>query len=292
MSRLLRHPMAVVGRPHPRGGGRGQRGGAAAGAVGPDQAELRQAAAAAPGSLAARPPSCWGPTTSAATSSRACSTAAASRWPWRRAPSCWRRAWAWRWGWPPACSAAGWTTSSCAWPTSSWPFPVIMLAIAIVAVVGTSPGALVGVLALLGLGALRADGPGQRPDDPPARLRRSRPHAGRQRPPRRPPAHPPEHAGAILVMGSSQFATMVLLESGLSFLGLGIQPPQPSWGAMLAEGRDYLPTPGGWRRCPGSRSRWSSSEPTSSATASATSSIRACASSSSRPSRPSNPTNV
>jgi peptide/nickel transport system permease protein len=33
---------------------------------------------------------------------------------------------------------------------------------------------------------------------------------------------------------------MVLLESGLSFLGMGVQPPQPSWGGMLAEGRDYL----------------------------------------------------
>jgi peptide/nickel transport system permease protein len=44
----------------------------------------------------------------------------------------------------------------------------------------------------------------------------------------------------ILVIGSSQFATMVLLESGLSFLGLGVQAPLPSWGSMLAEGRDYL----------------------------------------------------
>src|SRR5207247_5466537 len=50
----------------------------------------------------------------------------------------------------------------------------------------------------------------------------------------------PNTLAPILVIGSSQFATMVLLESGLSFLGLGIQPPQPSWGAMLAEGRDYL----------------------------------------------------
>jgi peptide/nickel transport system permease protein len=33
---------------------------------------------------------------------------------------------------------------------------------------------------------------------------------------------------------------MVLLESGLSFLGMGIQPPAPAWGTMLAEGRDYL----------------------------------------------------
>ena len=50
----------------------------------------------------------------------------------------------------------------------------------------------------------------------------------------------PNTLAPILVLGSSQFATMVLLESGLSFLGLGLQPPQPSWGLMLAEGRDYL----------------------------------------------------
>jgi peptide/nickel transport system permease protein len=50
----------------------------------------------------------------------------------------------------------------------------------------------------------------------------------------------PNTLAPILVIGSSQFATMVLLESGLSFLGMGIQPPAPSWGSMLAEGRDYL----------------------------------------------------
>ena len=32
----------------------------------------------------------------------------------------------------------------------------------------------------------------------------------------------------------------ILLESGLSFLGLGIQPPAPSWGNMIAGGRDLL----------------------------------------------------
>ena len=41
-------------------------------------------------------------------------------------------------------------------------------------------------------------------------------------------------------MATVQLATMLLLESGLSFLGLGIQPPTASWGRMLAEGRDYL----------------------------------------------------
>jgi peptide/nickel transport system permease protein len=45
-----------------------------------------------------------------------------------------------------------------------------------------------------------------------------------------------------LVIASVQVATMILLESGLSFLGLGVQPPQPSWGSMLAEGREYLST--------------------------------------------------
>jgi peptide/nickel transport system permease protein len=32
----------------------------------------------------------------------------------------------------------------------------------------------------------------------------------------------------------------ILLESGLSFLGLGVQPPQPSWGNMIADGRDAI----------------------------------------------------
>ena len=50
----------------------------------------------------------------------------------------------------------------------------------------------------------------------------------------------PNTVAPILVIGSSQFATMVLLESGLSFLGMGVQAPLPSWGSMLAEGRDYL----------------------------------------------------
>jgi peptide/nickel transport system permease protein len=50
----------------------------------------------------------------------------------------------------------------------------------------------------------------------------------------------PNTLAPILVIVSSQFATMVLLESGLSFLGMGVQPPNPSWGGMLAEGRDYL----------------------------------------------------
>ena len=119
-------------------------------------------------------------------------------------------------------------------------FPVIMLAIAIVAVVGTNPAALISVLALSGwvlyartvranvltirqleyVEAARALGAGELQ----VVIRHILPNT----------------LAPILVIGSSQFATMVLLESGLSFLGMGIQAPRPSWGLMLAEGRDYL----------------------------------------------------
>jgi peptide/nickel transport system permease protein len=45
---------------------------------------------------------------------------------------------------------------------------------------------------------------------------------------------------AILVIATVEVARAVIRESLLSFLGLGIQPPTPSWGMMLAEGRDYM----------------------------------------------------
>ena len=119
-------------------------------------------------------------------------------------------------------------------------FPTIMLAIAVVAVVGTNPAALVGVLALSGwvlyartiranvltirsleyIEATSALGASD--------VRIVWRHIL------------PNTLAPILVIGSSQFATMVLLESGLSFLGMGVQAPRPSWGLMLAEGRDYL----------------------------------------------------
>jgi peptide/nickel transport system permease protein len=119
-------------------------------------------------------------------------------------------------------------------------FPVIMLAIAFIAVVGTSEAALVGVLMVSGwviyartvrasvltvkhndyiqaAQALGASGPR-------IVLRHLLPNV----------------MAPIIVVATVQLATMLLLESGLSFLGLGIQPPTPSWGKMLAEGRDYL----------------------------------------------------
>lgn len=44
----------------------------------------------------------------------------------------------------------------------------------------------------------------------------------------------------VVVFTSFELARLLLLESALSFLGLGIQPPTPSWGAMIADGRQHL----------------------------------------------------
>ncbi len=53
-------------------------------------------------------------------------------------------------------------------------------------------------------------------------------------------ALPPTY-GLILILAASNFSTAVLLEAGLSFLGLGSPPPTPTWGAMVFEGYPYLP---------------------------------------------------
>ena len=119
-------------------------------------------------------------------------------------------------------------------------FPVILLAISVVAVVGRSLPALVAVLAISGwvvyartvrgsvlslkekefIEGARALGSGS--------LRLLYRHIL------------PNCAAPLLVIATVQMATMIILESGLSFFGLGTQPPTPSWGGMLAEGREYL----------------------------------------------------
>ena len=50
----------------------------------------------------------------------------------------------------------------------------------------------------------------------------------------------PNVANTIIVMATVNFGTMIVFEGGLSFLGVGVQPPTPSWGGMLADGRAYL----------------------------------------------------
>ena len=50
----------------------------------------------------------------------------------------------------------------------------------------------------------------------------------------------PNVLGLILAVSTLELANVIILESALSFLGVGVRPPQVSWGAMLADGRNYL----------------------------------------------------
>ncbi len=52
----------------------------------------------------------------------------------------------------------------------------------------------------------------------------------------------PNIMGPLIVVATLEFGLMVLFEAGLSFLGLGVQPPMASWGAMLSTGRNYVAT--------------------------------------------------
>jgi peptide/nickel transport system permease protein len=50
----------------------------------------------------------------------------------------------------------------------------------------------------------------------------------------------PNIAGPLLIVATAEFGLMILFEAGLSFLGLGIQPPAPSWGSIMSVGRQYV----------------------------------------------------
>ncbi len=50
----------------------------------------------------------------------------------------------------------------------------------------------------------------------------------------------PVIAGPIIVISAANFASAILIEAGLSFLGIGVQPPMPSWGAMIREHYGYI----------------------------------------------------
>jgi ABC-type dipeptide/oligopeptide/nickel transport system permease subunit len=52
----------------------------------------------------------------------------------------------------------------------------------------------------------------------------------------------PNVMGPVMVMGASNFATAIVIEAGLSFLGVGVQPPQPSWGLMIKENYNFIIT--------------------------------------------------
>ena len=50
----------------------------------------------------------------------------------------------------------------------------------------------------------------------------------------------PNIASHLAVVATLEMALAILLEAALSFLGLGVPPPLPSWGLMIAEGKDYM----------------------------------------------------
>ncbi len=50
----------------------------------------------------------------------------------------------------------------------------------------------------------------------------------------------PNILSPVLVVATIRIAQVIIMESSLSFLGLGVQPPAVSWGAMVADGREYL----------------------------------------------------
>lgn len=56
----------------------------------------------------------------------------------------------------------------------------------------------------------------------------------------------PNAAGPIIVLATAGFATAIIAEASLSFIGLGVQPPMPSWGQMIKDGYGYIALGANW----------------------------------------------
>jgi peptide/nickel transport system permease protein len=52
----------------------------------------------------------------------------------------------------------------------------------------------------------------------------------------------PNILGPVMVIAAANFASAIVIEAGLSFLGIGVQPPQPSWGLMIKENYNFIIT--------------------------------------------------
>ena len=50
----------------------------------------------------------------------------------------------------------------------------------------------------------------------------------------------PNAIGPVIVQATMSVGTMIIWAASMSFLGMGVQPPAPEWGAMLSEGKDYM----------------------------------------------------
>lgn len=119
-------------------------------------------------------------------------------------------------------------------------FPTILLAITLVAVLGSSIPILIGVFVVSGwvrfVRVIRAQTLVVRETQ---YVEAARAMGGTRR-------HillryvTPNLMTEIIVLANLEIARIVLLESGLSYLGLGVQPPLPTWGNMLSDGRLYI----------------------------------------------------
>ena len=56
----------------------------------------------------------------------------------------------------------------------------------------------------------------------------------------------PNILGPLIVIATSNFAAAIILEAGLSFFGMSVQPPTPSWGIMIYEGYSSIGTADSW----------------------------------------------
>ncbi len=121
-------------------------------------------------------------------------------------------------------------------------FPLVLLAIAIVAVVGPGLGTVIAAIGLTSwvqyVRVIRAETLSLREREFIAAAQASGATNGRIV-----LRHLlPNVASASIVLATFEIARAVVLESSLSFLGLGVPPTTPSWGGMLADGRQYLDT--------------------------------------------------
>ena len=121
-------------------------------------------------------------------------------------------------------------------------FPLVLLAVAIVAVVGPGLGTVIAAIGLTSwvqyVRVVRAETMSLREREFVAAAEA----AGRDRRAIVLRHLLPNVASAAIVLGTFEIARAVVLESSLSFLGLGVPPTTPSWGGMLADGRQYLDT--------------------------------------------------
>ena len=53
----------------------------------------------------------------------------------------------------------------------------------------------------------------------------------------------PNVMGPVIVVSAANFASAILIEAGMSYLGIGVVPPTPSWGGMIADHKDFITTP-------------------------------------------------